>query len=824
MKNNYKPEAVNRFAALKAMVILFSCFGFQLSFAQNSCATAVPVTAGTITIDAINGTNGASGCSTSGALAEWYAYTPTQNYMVTVTSDLPVNICKDTHFNIYTGSCGALVCFTNDDDSGVIACNNGNTSSYLSKKTFDVVAGTTYYIAWDNRWQATGFDFQIIESFNPCSSVTTITAGTTTVAAVDGPNMSTSCSTASAAKWYRYVPTQNAHLTITSDLPANICKDTNFSVYTGSCSTTLTCVASDDNSGDLACNSGNTDSLLSKKTFDVTGGVTYYIVWDNKWSADGFDFQVIEDPIIVPVNYTTQTIPTINSTYNLCVVDMNGDGLDDMAGVSANNLRVHYQGSTPGVFSYSDFSISGFSQMPGWSVAAGDYNRDGHNDLILGSSNGLSVWTSNSTGTGYSTYTPGEDIFCQRTNFADLNNDGNLDVFSCHDIAPNCYYLNDGNGGLTYYQSTVTPGAMNIGAGGGNYSTLFTDFDNDGDTDVFISKCSGPPCELHRNDGNGVYTNISAIAQINVTPIQTWSSGVADYDNDGDMDIIITASTGSHKYFRNNLDTSNSTEEAFSNITVGSGWDTNTSTNIDNVAYDFDNDGWVDVLGGGNKIMFNNGNGTFSGISIPGIAVGGIGDLNNDGFLDILNANTIRYAIPNGNKWLEVSLQGIQSNINGIGARIEIYGSWGKQIRDIRSGQGFKYMSSLNAHFGIGQATTIDEVIIRWPSGVVDTFTNVSPNQMLRVIEGSTLGVNAVTNSAFSVYPNPVKHTINITPSSNNPLDFKSAQIFDMTGKVVLESKVQGNTVNVDKLATGTYILLLKDAQEKHYSQKFIKE
>ncbi|TBX65789.1 T9SS type A sorting domain-containing protein [Flavobacterium silvisoli] len=625
-----------------------------------------------------------------------------------------------------------------------------------------------------------------------------------------------------AGEWYAYTPTQDLTVTVTSDIAANTPrKDTRVHVYTGTCGA-LTCYAGDDDSG---------SSYSSVCIFNVTAGTTYYIAWDNRWLSTakntGFSFQLIEAPIVVPpptpITYTTQTLSTINSTYNICVVDMNNDNLDDIVGVSSNNLRIHFQGSTPNAFTVTDFPITGANYMPGWSMAAGDYNKDGFNDLALGNTNGLSIIRSNNTGTAYTGITPGEYIFCQRTNFADLNKDGNLDIFSCHDVAPNVYYLNDGNANLTYYQSNTTAGAMNLSSGGGNYATLFTDFDNDGDTDVFISKCSGPPCQLFRYDGGNTYTNVSSLAGIDVTPIQTWSSAIADFDNDGDMDIIITASTGTHKYFRNNFETTN-TLGSFTNITSGSGWDTNTSTNIDNIAYDFDNDGFIDVLGGGNKIMFNQGNGTFAPVSYSGIAVGAVGDLNNDGFLDIQSGSTIRYAVPNTNKWLKVALQGVQSNSNGIGARIEIYGTWGKQIRDIRSGEGFKYMSSLNAHFGIGQATIIDQVVIKWPSGIVDTYTNVTPNQMLKVVEGATLAVNSFNNTAFSLYPNPVKHNLNISLNVNNPVEFKTAQVFDMNGKVVLESKFEGNTLNVDKLATGTYILLLKDAQEKNYSQKFIKE
>jgi hypothetical protein len=178
----------------------------------------------------------------------------------------------------------------------------------------------------------------------------------------------------------------------------------------------------------------------------------------------------------------------------------------------------------------------------------------------------------------------------------------------------------------------------------------------------------------------------------------------------------------------------------------------------------------------------------------------------------------------NSNKWLKLNLQGIQSNRNGIGARVEIYGEWGKQIRDVRSGEGFKYMSTLNVHFGIGTATTINQVIVRWPSGVVDIFNNLNPNQTLLVVEGATLGTNSFENFVFTMYPNPVKNIINISINTANPVEFISAEIYDLTGRRVQATSVQNQSVNVDLLPTGTYILQLTDSNNENYSQKFIKE
>lgn len=656
-----------------------------------------------------------------------------------------------------------------------------------------------------------------------CAAAFPITAeGTFVVAAVNGtqvpaPICADNGAGATAGEWYKYTPTQDYTVTVTSNLTVNNGKDTRVHIYTGTCGS-LACFAGDDDSG---------NGFLSVATFNVTGGTTYYIAWDNRWSSNGFTFELQENDVVVPpptpISYNNSSIATINSSYNMCIVDMNGDHLDDIVGVSANNMRVHFQ-QAGGTFTVTDFPISGTSFMPGWSIAAGDLNKDGYNDLLLGSGSGLTFWQSNSTGTAYSNITPGDYIFCQRTNFQDINNDGNLDAFSCHDVDPNVYYMNDGAGNYTYYQSGITPGAYNLGVlmSGGNYASLWSDLDNDGDSDMFISKCSGPPCELHRNDGAAGYTDVSAFAAINAQPVQSWSSAIADFDNDGDMDILVGSNGGSGNFlYRNNVDAGN-TLVPFTNVTADSGWETNVP-HRDYYAFDFDNDGFVDVLGGGNRIMFNQGDLKFAPVSYTNISAGAVGDLNNDGFLDIMNGGTVRYAVPNQNNWFKMALQGIASNSNGIGARVELFGPWGKQIRDVRAGEGFGYMCTLNVHFGLGETTEIEKAVIHWPSGTVDVIMNPAANQQLFVVEGSSpLSVDQNNTNAFAIYPNPASSVINITALAG--VQAKHARVFDLTGRLVLSTEVMNNTIAIEKLATGSYVLLLEDSNSKTFSQKFIKE
>lgn len=650
---------------------------------------------------------------------------------------------------------------------------------------------------------------------NDCTNAYPIDAGSYFVDSIYGTQFPTPICTgggqeATAGMWYSYSPIENHTITVTTDLPINNGRNTRFQVYRGNCNN-LICHGGDDDSG-----SGNT----SVDSFSAQQGMTYYIVFDNKWSGLGFTFELNEGPYIVepvPVGiaFTTQTV---TMTGTKCVVDMNGDHLDDIVGVNNTSVSIAYQTANSSGFTMATLTTPSAAFPPSWSMAAGDIDNNGFTDLLYGSGNGVTFMKQNDSQTAFTQMYTTNNVFSQRSNFVDLNNDGHLDAFVCHDVAPNVYYTNDGLGNYAFNQ-----GGMGDFTSGGNYGSIFVDYDNDGDQDLFIAKCRGGNSganidELHQNQGNGQFMNVSLFSNM-AEPSQSWSSAWGDFDNDGDMDALIGASSftnGGHKLRRNNGD------GTFTDVTAGSGFDTFTGTEHEHVAHDFNNDGLIDVFAGANTIMVNNGNMNFSPFVIPA-SHGPIGDLNNDGFLDILNYNNIYLQTGNDNNWIKILLEGVQSNRSAIGARVEIYGIWGKQIRDVRSGDGFAYMSSLNTHFGIGLANAIEKVVVKWPSGIIDTVINPNINEPLSIIEGSTLGTANFASSSFSIYPNPTDDLLNIRQPDNSAA-VKTASIFDLTGRKILSTAIFDQSISVKALSSGTYILMVKDSQGKQFTQKFIKK
>ncbi|MFC4722347.1 T9SS type A sorting domain-containing protein [Geojedonia litorea] len=152
---------------MKKITLLTFLISFYSNYAQNTCATAINVSTGDTTVGTIDGTDYVNGCywdaGDHATLSEWYSFTATVNGVVTITSDLAQNGNVDTRLNLFSGSCGSLICIAASDDIGI-------SSNSFSEITFGVILGQTYYFQWDNAWETTGFDFNLTETAVNCNN------------------------------------------------------------------------------------------------------------------------------------------------------------------------------------------------------------------------------------------------------------------------------------------------------------------------------------------------------------------------------------------------------------------------------------------------------------------------------------------------------------------------------------------------------------------------------------------------------------------------------------------------------------------------------
>lgn len=564
-------------------------------------------------------------------------------------------------------------------------------------------------------------------------------------------------------------------------------------------------------------------------------------------------FVALAIPVAVAQVSFTDATNSLNSTtltggVAMAITDMNDDGLDDVIRLdNGSSLEIEFQ-QTDGTFQRL---IVGNVDNP-WGLAIADVDENGYNDIVLGGSyDGLKVVTANGDGTSYTvTNLGGPNIFLQNANFADIDNDGSVDFFGCHDDGISSPYRNDGSGGLSYDLALINAESTVPSDNSGNYGSIWTDYDNDGDLDLYIAKCRqgvNDPADgrrlnlMFQNDGNNNFTEVAEA--IGLRPMrQSWASNFEDIDNDGDFDVVIVNHEENHQIFENNGD------GTFTNITASSGIENellNVGFGIQVVMEDFDNDGFIDILmtalrgNGDHRLFLNNGDKTFSTLSNP-FNTGGItiqsaacGDLNNDGFIDFIAGFAQGFNGPspdpdmvfmndtNANNWSKVILEGDESNVNGIGARVEFYGAWGMQTREVRSGESYGTQNSLTSHVGIGTATAIDRIVIEWPSGTVDEILNPNINETIRVTEGETLSVGDINlENSFRLYPNPSSDLITITPQFSS--EFVELNIYDLAGKTILTQQVQGTgsqQLAISQLTPGIYFV-----QVGTITQKLIKQ
>jgi hypothetical protein len=508
-----------------------------------------------------------------------------------------------------------------------------------------------------------------------------------------------------------------------------------------------------------------------------------------------------------------------SSSGEPCVLDMNGDHLDDVVRYTGGSLVIDYQ-QPDGTFQQQSYPAN-INNYPSWSVAGGDIDANGFNDLILGSGSQVSFVYANDSGTGYNEVNVSDNIFTQRTNMVDIDNDGNLDAFACHDVDQSHPFRNDGIGNLVEDQSLITTVPI-----GGNYASVWTDFDNDGDVDMYMSKCRGGAASndpqringLYQNNGDGTFTEMAASVNM-ADNDQSWVTIFEDFDNDGDFDTY----TVNHAWGNRLME--NDGTGMFTEVTAGSGIDANDLDSWACIGADFDNDGFVDILSqsfANKEFYHNDGNLQFTAQSLP-FYDGSLGDLNNDGFLDVWTGGTLWMNDANDNNWVKYSLQGTVSNINGIGARIEIYGDWGMQTRECRSGQSFAPMSTLDVHFGIGTFTSIDSTIVHWPSGIISTYYDLDPNQshilpeaectftagevgvsgITQLCEGESIDLTAPEGYTYLWNTGQTAQTITVNSAGNYSVNLTDGEDCLAVSEIVQVSEVgdETPTVSLDGLA-----------------------
>jgi hypothetical protein len=565
----------------------------------------------------------------------------------------------------------------------------------------------------------------------------------------------------------------------------------------------------------------------------------------------------------IPFVNQTSLLPTSSfySGNSIGVCDMNNDGKDDIVRPSMNATQViDYQGAPNASFTESTFA--GVIGDP-WGMCVGDIDNNGFNDVLWGDFGATRIMQANATGTSYtgtdiSAATSAGFIFVQGCNFTDLDNDGKLDAFVCNDVAMPHIYMGDGAGNWLFNQSLMPLATVPASDNSGNYASIWTDVNADGLIDLMITHCrQGIPVpsdprridQVFINNGNNTYTQDTTNWTGLLDGAQGWSTAWGDIDNDGDMDAFVLNYDVNSKLMINNG------SGVFTDAMTGSGIAATTTFFGENATFqDFNNDGYVDLfISGDSHFMYvNDGDGTFtldpnafnySGYTITSHAVG---DLNNDGFLDMYASYCNIYQSPssrsdrlwmndcpntgNTNHWVKFYLRGVTSNLNGIGAIVKIYGPWGVQVREIRSGEAYGIQNSFVAHFGLGTNTTIDSAIVQWPSGTVDALYAFNANQTFTLVEGtSPLGTHSFDQHELSlnVYPNPVTNDafIRLDHFAAEGLDKLTLNVYDLNGKVIYtEANLQRSIIVIDRatLSPGMYFVEVTNGNKRLASKKMM--
>ena len=476
------------------------------------------------------------------------------------------------------------------------------------------------------------------------------------------------------------------------------------------------------------------------------------------------------------------------------VLLVNGSRLESLPS-AGNYLYRNVRGMFQDVTALSGIGRSGW----GNGVCVGDVNRDGFDDLYLTYWGSNSLFVNDGTGKFRDMATKagiaGPDReWSTGCTFLDYDRDGHLDLLVSSYVdfdpkrvglpgsAPNCEWKGMPvfcgpkglpAGALTLYRSrgngTFENATGKAGLGVFTKSYAFTaiaaDWNDDGWTDIYVA-CDSSASLLFRNRGDGTFAEIGTETGVAFNENGSEQAGMgiatADFDNDGMLDLVKTNFSGDYPNLYRNLG-----RGIFEDVVLQAGLGVNPQYVGWGVGFaDFDNDGWIDIFQanghvfpeverrrGGEpyknpRLVYRNlGNRRFEDVSTlagPGIqeraSSRGVafGDFDNDGDIDVLIMNMneapslLRNENTSGHGWIKVLLQGVAA-----GASVVVEAGGKRQRQAVVSQSSFLSHNDRRLHFGLGTAKGVDSITAHWPSGRLEKFPAVKPNQTVILEEGT---------------------------------------------------------------------------------------
>ena len=330
-------------------------------------------------------------------------------------------------------------------------------------------------------------------------------------------------------------------------------------------------------------------------------------------------------------------------------------------------------------------------------------------NLYLNNGNGTFTDVTESSGVGQHAGW-GMGIVC-----ADYDNDGDTDVFIGNDVAENFLFQNDGTGKFKEVGLLAGCAYDLHGDQHGSMGVDCGDYDNDGLLDFYVTSYEDQLATLYRNLGDGMFEDVSMLTGAGAGTLRhvTWGNSFVDFDNDGDRDIFVACG-----HLQDNVDLYDDTKTYLAR----------------------------------NILLMNTGDGKFVDISDKAgdgmnakLSSRGAGfdDLDNDGDIDVVILNSrreptvLRNESPSNGHWIQIRLRGTKSNRDGVGAHVKVIAGDLTLLDEVHSGRGYQSHYGMRLHFGLGKSEKIDRIEVRWIGSGVDVFKDIAVDQLLTITEGT---------------------------------------------------------------------------------------